>query len=197
MLQHAHGAPSIVALAIAWTGMMAIMMAPTAAPWVRAFHRFSPAPRPVAARVGGTVLFGAGYLVVWAAFGIAVAIGQTVVHVPASAGPFLLVGAGLFQLSPLKQACLSHCRNPFSFLLARWKDGPASALHLGLAHGVYCLGCCWALMLTALAAGLMNLWWMAILTVVTFVEQVSPWGARLRVPIGIALGLAGIAGMLT
>jgi predicted metal-binding membrane protein len=103
-----------------------------------------------------------------------------------------LAGAGGFQFTALTQACLTHCRNPFSFLLMRWKDGPRSALQLGLAHGAYCLGCCWALMLTSLAVGFTSLWWMAALAALSFGEQVAPWGARLRLPAGLSLIAAGV-----
>ena len=189
---HAHGPDwSAASVALAVTAMMSVMMAPTVAPWVVAFHRVSRAPGAGLGGAWSTVLFATGYLGVWLAFATVVSFARLVVAVPGEWGGALLVGAGLYQLSPLKQACLTHCRSPFSFLLARWKDGPRSALALGFAHGLYCLGCCWALMLTMFVAGLANAWWMAALAVVTFAEQVWPFGARLRVPIGIALMAMG------
>src|SRR4030095_1560134 len=102
-------------------------------------------------RLRGTVSFASGYFAVWSLFGIVLAVTQTAVPVTSWRSGVILAGAGVFQLTPLKQACLTHCRNPFSFLLARWKDGPLSAFHLGISHGTYCLGCCWALMLTSVA----------------------------------------------
>ena len=176
--------------------MMGLMMAPTVAPWVLAYHRFGLTAGPHLARMRGTASFAAGYLVVWSLFGFAVAIVQTHTAVNGPLSGLLLAAAGGFQFTALKQACLTHCRNPFSFLLMRWKDGPMSALHLGIAHGAYCLGCCWALMLTSLAVGFTSLWWMAALAVLSFSEQATPWGARLRVPIGLALIAAGVVTLL-
>ena len=194
MLHHSHAAAtSFVATALAWTSMMAVMMTPTVWPWIGAYHRFAVMHANGATRAWATTAFASGYLAAWTIFSVVVALAQLVVTVPAGYGGGLLIAAGVFQLSPFKHACLSHCRNPLSFLLAHWKDGPRSAFELGVMHGGYCVGCCWALMLTALGAGLMSLWWMAALTLVTFVEQVSPWGARLRIPIGVALIAMGVA----
>ncbi|MEW6321642.1 MAG: DUF2182 domain-containing protein [Acidobacteriota bacterium] len=190
---HAHGPVwSAASFALAATAMMSVMMAPTVGPWVVAFHRLARGPNAALGGAWSTALFAVGYLAAWLAFAIVVAFARIVVAMPAGWGGALLIGAGLYQLSPLKQACLTHCRSPFSFLLARWKDGPRPALALGFAHGVYCLGCCWALMLTMFVAGLASGWWMAALAAVTFAEQVAPFGARLRVPIGIALIAMGV-----
>lgn len=189
---HWHHSQHVATVAAAWTAMMAVMMAPTVAPWIGAYHRVLASHRPTSVRALGSAQFAAGYLGVWALFGIVAAVAQLAVTAPAEYAGILLVGAGLFQLSPMKRACLAHCRNPLTFLLARWQDGPASGLRLGWVHGLYCVGCCWALMLTALAIGVMNLAWMAVLTVTTFVEQVLPWGGRVRVPVGIALITAGL-----
>ena len=201
-----HGAPlGFPALAAAWTVMMAVMMAPTAAPWVRAFHVFAGGGRAAAgpgARRVASGLFASGYLVAWGAYGAALAGAQlwlqhaglldATLALPPAWGGALLLGAGLFQAAPLKRACLTHCRNPFTFLLQRWQDGPVGGFRLGLWHGLYCVGCCWALMATALSAGLASLAWMAVLTAAVFVEQVVPRGALARVPIGVALAAAGL-----
>src|SRR5262245_49110975 len=177
---HAHASGGAI---LVWTAMMSLMMAPTVAPWIAAYFRFGVAELGAPRRAAATALFAAGYLTMWAGFAIgAVAIGALVPHPHAYRG-LALAGAGLFQLSPLKRACLTHCRNPLTFLLARWSNVARRGFYLGLAHGGYCLGCCWALMLTAVAVGAMNLWWMAALAAMTFLEQVSRWGARLRVPI--------------
>jgi predicted metal-binding membrane protein len=194
MVHHAHAtAGGFIATSLVWTAMMAVMMTPTVWPWIGAYHRFAMMQGNGLARASATAAFASGYVVAWAMFSLVIALAHLVVTVPVAYGGALLVAAGVFQLSPLKHACLSHCRNPLSFLLARWKDGPRSAFQLGVMHGGYCVGCCWALMLTACAAGLMSLWWMAALAGITFVEQVSPWGARLRVPIGLALIAMGAA----
>jgi predicted metal-binding membrane protein len=167
--------------------MMSVMMAPSVAPWIAAYHRFSGFSLPGRSHLRATAVFAAGYLAIWTLFGLGVALVQRGVGTPFAFGWQVLVGAGLYQLSPLKRACLTHCRSPLTFLLARWRDGPASAFHLGLQHGAYCVGCCWALMLTGLAVGFTSFWWMGALTAVTFAEQASPWGVWLRPPLGVAL----------
>jgi predicted metal-binding membrane protein len=188
-----HGSGALAISALGWTAMMAVMMAPTVAPWVTAFYRFGLATGEKASRLRSALLFLSGYFAVWSLFGLAIALAQASIEFPAEWSGGILIGAGVFQFTPMKQACLTHCRNPFSFLLTRWNDGPRSAVDLGLRHGVYCLGCCWALMLTSLAVGFMSLWWMAALAFVTFVEQATPWGAHLRVPIGLGLIAVGFS----
>jgi predicted metal-binding membrane protein len=193
MTHHAVHDPETLAFSVlGWTAMMALMMAPTVAPWVTAFYRFG-ASAGSKANLIPTVLFVGGYFAIWSLFALVVVLAQSAVTVPSGWNGLILAGAGLFQFTSLKQACLTHCRSPFSFLLARWKNGPRSAVNLGFLHGAYCLGCCWALMLTSLAVGFMSLWWMAALAVLTFVEQTVPWGHRLRVPIGLALIAAGLS----
>lgn len=172
---------------------MSVMMAPTVAPWVTAVYRVGLAGAEPAIRLRSALWFSGGYAVVWSLFGLSVALAQAVVELPAEWSGGILIAAGAFQLTPLKEACLAHCRNPISFLLMRWKDGPRSAVNLGLSHGVYCLGCCWALMLTSMAVGFMSAWWMAALALTTFLEQTAPWGARLRVPVGLGLIAAGFS----
>jgi predicted metal-binding membrane protein len=188
MTSHFHGASvPLLAAALSWTAMMALMMAPTVAPWVTAYHRFGPIAAAGLVRLRATASFAGGYVAVWLLFGTALALIQSNIAISGRWSNVVLAGAGLYQFSAIKQACLTHCRNPFSFLLARWKDGPLPAFQLGVLHGTYCLGCCWALMLTSVLVGLMSLWWMAVLAILTFIEQVMPWGGRLRVPIGLML----------
>src|SRR5678815_1456869 len=98
-----------------------------------------------------------------------------------------------FQFAPIRQACLTHCRNPLSYLLSRWHGGPPAAFRLGAVHGAYCLGCCWLLMLTGFAVGLMNLAWMAVLTIVVAVEQTAPGGVWLGRLFGVGLAAWGAA----
>jgi predicted metal-binding membrane protein len=192
MLHHWHHSQSLPLVAAGWTAMMALMMAPTVAPWVVTYDRVLGAHDALARRVSSAALFALGYLAAWSVFAIGAAFVQLATDAPAQYAGAILVGAGLFQLSPMKQACLSHCRNPLTYLLMRWHGGPSSGLRLGFLHGLYCLGCCWALMLTALAMGVMNVTWMAALALMTFVEQVMPRGARLRVPLGVVLVALGL-----
>ena len=102
----------------------------------------------------------------------------------------LLAAAGLYQLTPLKHACLSHCRSPFSFLLSHWRSGHAGALRMGLVHGAYCVGCCWFLMALLFVGGIMNIVWIAGLALIVLVEKVAPHGRALSAGVG-ALCLTG------
>lgn len=197
------------AAVLMWSTMTVAMMAPVVAPWLAAYLTLltPPGTRPSA---GDAVPFAAGYFAVWLAYSAAAAGLQLAVqrmglaHGETPAWPLaagVLVAAGVAQFLPLRQACLRHCRNPLTYLLARWRNGPASGLRLGLTHGAYCLGCCWLLMLTALGMGTMNLAWMALLTVLMVLEQAAPGGARLGrvagillVVWGVVLGWLGVAG---
>jgi predicted metal-binding membrane protein len=203
MTGHAHAAPGVAfwPVALMWFGMMTAMMAPAAWPWVRAYYRFSGGGR--AADTGATARFAAGYLLAWLAYAIGAALLQrvllrTALMPPASdvviprVGAVILLVAGLYQFAPLKRACLKHCRTPLGYFLTRWRNGPMGAFRMGLQHGLFCVGCCWALMATAFAVGVMNVWWMAALGVLAFVEQVAPQGQMLRRALGTAFLVAGI-----
>jgi predicted metal-binding membrane protein len=107
----------------------------------------------------------------------------------------LLIAVGLYQLTPLKESCLAHCRSPAGFLAARWRPGPAGAWRMGLVHGAFCVGCCAALMLLLFVGGVMNLVWIAGLSVFVLAEKLMPQGERLRVLIGVLLMIAG-AGLI-
>ncbi len=193
---HAHP-PAFAPLAALWFGMMALMMGPTVWPWIRAFDRLGNAGACVAARTTASAIFTSGYLAAWLLYAMAAASVQlllastgqfeAVSGLAPAAGAGLLTLAGLFQFAPLKHACLMHCRNPLTFFLSRWRDGPSGGFRMGFGHGRFCVGCCWALMATSLAVGVMSLWWMAALAAIAFVEQVVPGGDRLRIPLGIAL----------
>ena len=166
------------------------MMAPTVWPWVAAFNRFK---SPVESGIGLTTFIG-GYAVAWLLYSIAAASIQLLLphHLPKTIAAAILFTAGAFQFAPLKRACLMHCRNPLTYFLTRWRDGASGGFRMGFGHGLFCVACCWALMATTLAVGVMSLWWMAALAVVTFAEQVSPWGDRVRVVVGAALVASGL-----
>ena len=177
--------------------MMALMMGPTVWPWIQAFDRFGHAGSGRAARTIASAVFTSGYLAAWLIYAAAAASLQlglsrmgafdAVSGLAPMAGAGVLAVAGLFQFAPLKHACLMHCRNPIGFFLSRWRDGTGSGFRMGFGHGRFCVGCCWALMATSLAVGVMSLWWMTALAAIAFTEQVAPGGNRLRIPIGIAL----------
>ncbi len=174
-----------------WVMMTAAMMLPATAPMVVVFSRVSrERARHRSFPAAPTWVFLAGYLVAWTFYGL-VAYGLD--HGARSAAPHLLVwvqgerypvaialvAAGLYELTPLKEVCLRHCRRPIHFVHAGWRDGSVGALRMGSEHGLYCVGCCWGLMLALFALGVMNLTWMAAIAIVIFVQKVLPLGDRL------------------
>ncbi len=181
-----------------WTVMMLAMMLPTVAPWVTALATLSAGPAPGASALpAGQFL--AGYLLVWTGYSLVAASLQWVLHegglLSASASlaggilpAFLVVAAGLFQWTPAKRACLKHCRSPLGFFLTSWRAGRWGALRMGLQHGWFCVACCWALMALSFVAGVMNLAWMALVTVFVLVDH--------AVVLGDALGRVAGAGLL-
>jgi predicted metal-binding membrane protein len=179
-----------------WATMMAAMMLPSAAPAVRLFAL-------AARRPSLTGAFVAGYLAVWSAVGLlaygadrALAALHPGVLAWDRGGPWFAGGAvliaALWQLTPLKQVCLRHCRSPLHFLLARWRPGHAGALRMGATHGAWCTGCCWALMLSLFAVGVMSLRWMVVVSAIVFAEKVLPGGERVSRGIAAALAVVGI-----
>jgi len=201
MAGHAHAAPGIPfwSLAFMWFGMMAAMMAPTVWPWVQAFRRISSGE----SGRGATVRFASGYLVAWLGYAIGAAVLQKGLQANAlmqasgdvvlpRSGAVIFLIAGFYQFAPLKRACLTHCRTPFGYFLRYWRNGPGSAFRMGLHHGLFCVGCCWALMGTAFAVGVMNVLWMATLGALAVIEQVAPYRHWPRRSIGSALVAVGI-----
>jgi predicted metal-binding membrane protein len=185
---------------LAWQLMIAAMMLPSSLPLIRLFNRASAnQPRPLPAK--GAFL--GGYALVWTAFGAAAFLGDLAVHRlierwgwlaarPALVGGTVLLLAGAFQFSTLKDRCLRVCRHPAGYLLQHYQRGTGAAFRLGAGHGVFCVGCCWALMLIAFAAGVANLWWMAALTAVMVFEKTGQGGRRGVRPIGIGLLVLGL-----
>ena len=193
-LDGTNGAPPVAAFA-AWLLMTSAMMLPTVVPLARMFVVVTARVRHP---VGPRLALVAGYLAVWSVFAAAAMLAHRVVDLlldgAARTGPVLgavLVGAGLFQFSGLKRACLATCRSPWAFLWRRYARGLPGAWALGVRHGLFCLGCCWALMLVMVATGIGSLLWMLAITCVMTVEKAASWGARLVAPLGTALVLAG------
>lgn len=180
-----------------WLEMVAAMMLPTAIPMMRMFYRVSAnAPRPVATRA----MFLGGYLALWMGFALLCVIAALVFQAQAANAQWAwmvtyptlplavsLAVAGVFQFSALKDSCLTRCRDPRSFLFTRYRRGLGNAWILGLKHGTSCLGCCWALMLVMLFAGLSNLAVMLLLAAVMVAEKNLSWGARIVKPLGMVL----------
>ena len=164
-----------------WVVMMAAMMFPSVAPTVALYSRLTKSRSPVA-----PLFFTAGYLLTWAAvgalaFGIAVAGGRVAGGVLSwdragrwVAGATLIVAA-VYELTPLKDVCLGKCRSPLGFLLGSWRDGRSGALTMGARHGAWCVGCCWALMASLFALGVMSIAWMAVVAALIAAEKLVPW----------------------
>ena len=198
------GLAAIVIAALMWMGMTVAMMLPPVLPWILFFSSVAREQDARRSPLPPTALFASGYFAVWGGYCLVAATIQTTLQdlallsaVELRTGPYLggalLVGAGIFQLSPLKAACLKHCRSPLAFFLARWREGPSGAVGMGFRHGLYCLGCCWALMAVAFALGVMNLLWMAALTLILCVEKIAPGGQRLGRAFGVMLIVWGAA----
>nr|NUR37711.1 DUF2182 domain-containing protein [Sphingomonas sp.] len=183
--------PPISALVTMWFLMMVAMMLPSAAPAILLYARVGQQSRGTA--ISSSWLFLAGYLAVWLSFSIAAAFAQSLLTGPTMAltgrmaQAAVLIAAGLYQLSPVKSACVSQCRSPAEFLTRHWRPGWSGAFGLGLRHGTYCLGCCWVLMALLFVGGVMNLLWVVGLTLIIAIEKVAPRGDRLGRVAGVAL----------
>jgi predicted metal-binding membrane protein len=189
-----------------WVVMMAAMMFPSIAPVVVMYVRLQEGRRergqPVA--VGATPLFVAGYLLAWTAAGLT---GYALFEVGSSvtgdafswdnAGPYLaggiILGAAIYQLTPLKDVCLRHCRSPLMFLMKYWRPGRLGGLRMGVIHGGWCIGCCWALMAALFALGVMSLGWMAFIAALIAIEKLLPWKALANRGIAVLLFALGLA----
>ena len=193
-----------VVFVVAWAVMMAAMMFPAAAPMVLLFQATATRRKAAGRAFVPTWIFVGGYLLVWTAIGgitwILVQAASDVagqlgaVHrqtwAPLALGTVVVI-AGLYQLTPLKRVCLKHCRSPFGFVMQHWREGYDGALQMGVVHGLYCLGCCWALFAVLVAAGVMSLAWMLLLTLVVFAEKVLPAGPRFAQVTGLAFLVLG------
>ena len=192
---HRMGMPSFLLM---WTVMMAAMMFPAVIPVVLAFATLTRSRGR--SPLGTAIAFVAGYLVVWAVLGLPAralleAAGRIAAAAPAltRAGGPILVLCGLYQLTPLKEACLRHCRTPHLFLGHHWRDGTVGALVLGGHHGLYCAGCCASLMVVLLVVGVMDITWMIALSALIYLEKVVPAGATVGRAAGLALCGVGVA----
>jgi predicted metal-binding membrane protein len=173
-------------LFLMWAVMMAAMMLPTALPTILAYARMQSTTRPPQQGGLSVTVFSGGYVLAWAGFSLGAALLQaglvnlallSPMMMKVGPGPLaasILIGAGLYQFSPLKQSCLRYCRTPMSFLLTEWREGNWGALVMGLRHGLFCVGCCWALMGLLFVAGVMNTGWILAITFYVLFEKVSP-----------------------
>ena len=194
---------TLAPLFLMWAEMMAAMMLPTAAPMILTFALVNRKRREQDRPYVPTAIFGLGYLIAWTGFSAIAAVAQwylrgkallsplMVSTSPALAGS-LLVAAGIFQWTPLKNACLTHCRSPLSFLMTDWREGRWGALAMGVKHGAYCTGCCWILMLLLFVAGVMNVFWIAVISVLVLAEKLAPNGVLVGKVSGVALVAWGL-----
>ncbi len=190
----------LLPLSIMWSEMMIAMMLPSAAPMILMFAAVNRKRRLDQRPFVPTGIFAGGYFISWTLFSIALAVVQWALHSAAILSPrmasqsdwfagSILIVTGIFQWTPMKQSCLAKCRTPLDFLLTEWREGPAGALKMGLKQGAFCIGCCWLLMVLLFVAGVMNLWWIALITIFVLIEKLIPrglWFAR-----GTGLLLAG------
>ena len=178
-----------------WLTMTAAMMLPSSALMILAYARASPTAR------AGSFVF--GYLVAWTAYGLAAYVVYRLVEGAGfgwldwnRGGPYVagaaIAAAGLYQLSPLKQACLRHCRGPLRYIVHGWREGRSGAARMGLEHGLFCVGCCWGLMLALFALGVMSLFWTALVAAAIFAEKVLPRGERLAACLALVLVALGL-----
>lgn len=188
---------------IMWGVMMVAMMLPGATPMIMTYLKIHQRRTASHKAIAPTWVFLAGYLAVWTAFGAAAALVQWALHhnvllssamgnVGPLAGAALLMLAGIFQFSHLKQACLGKCQSPVGFLLTEWREGLSGAFIMGIRHGAFCAGCCWALMLLMFVGGVMSLAWMSGLAVYFLAEKLMPRPRLLSHIAGTALIVAGV-----
>ena len=195
---------SAVLVLCSWQVMTAAMMLPSSLPFIR-MYRAAASNAPEFPRA--LALFLTAYFGVWTAFALAAFTGDMQVHRLVETWPWLashpqIIAAGtlalaaIYQLTPLKDACLKACRHPGLYLVSHYRRGALNGLRLGLGHALFCLGCCWALMLVMFAAGVAHLAWMGVLAVIMLVEKAALHGERLVAPIGAALGVFALLSLL-
>ncbi len=199
-------APDFAMFVPMWIIMCVAMMLPTAIPMIYAYqallhNKFKKTDKEAN---GYTIIFVAGYILLWAAFGIACWAVATLIynligdwlgqssHAMIATG-VLFVACGFYQISRLKEACLHGCRHPVMFLIRNWRNGYGGALYIGIKHGAICVACCWALMVILFPLGLMNLLWMGLFTIIMYVEKNVRAGALISRIVGWLMIIAGIA----
>jgi len=194
------GLASFIAFTGMWMVMMIAMMLPSSYPTLLLHRTLYRKRTPESS--GGTFLFALGYFLVWTASGALfyaayVLIGSMRSHIPGSQGTVLraagcaLIVSGIYQCTWLKRACLKHCQSPLHFVMEHWHDGNIGSLRMGIAHGLYCFGCCWGLMVILFVMGIMHLGWMAAIGALILVEKILPSGKWIPNAIGAAFVLVG------
>ncbi len=192
------GAVEFALMALMWAVMMVAMMVPSASPMILTFTTVQRDRLAQGNAVVPTSIFLAGYVLAWSAFSLIATLAQWGLHQAALLSPMmvatspvsgglLLIAAGAYQGSRLKNVCLSKCRTPLGFLLTEWRDGHRGALLMGLRHGAFCTGCCWALMALLFVGGVMNLLWVAAIAAFVLIEKIAPQGWPVARVAGLSL----------
>lgn len=203
MAMPSKGAVELLLLFAMWWVMMVGMMLPSVALMILTFATVNRNRRARGQPYVPAALFAAGYLLAWGGFSVAVTLAQGALERAALLSPMdmaihsralggaLFLAAGVYQFTPVKLACLRLCRSPLDFVVNHWRDGPGGALRMGLVHGLYCLGCCWILMLLLFVGGVMNLLWVVVLAAVVLAEKLTagPWPGRVGGVVLIAYGV--------
>ena len=201
-------AAQLLPLFLMWAEMMVAMMIPSVAPTILTFAAVNRRRREQERPFVPAGIFLGGYLAVWTAFSALAAVAQWALHSAALLSPMmvstspwlggaLLIAAGVFQWTPFKHACLAHCRSPLDFLMNDWREGRSGAFVMGVKHGAYCAGCCWFLMALLFVAGVMNMWWVVIISIFVLVEKVVPRGPWVGRIAGVPLVAWGVWMMAT
>jgi predicted metal-binding membrane protein len=200
-------AGSFAVVASMWGAMTLAMMLPSAAPMIMTYAGIADTAAHKGERIVSPFVLAAGYTVVWLAFALIATLLQIAMTrlalldagMASASGLFsgaIFIGAGVYQFSALKHACLSRCQHPFPFFFANWATTPRGVFRLGVKQGLYCLGCCWAMMLVMFAVGVMNVLWMAGISIVMAIEKMLT-GRRFTYAVGIVLIVAGAAIIVT
>ncbi len=190
-----------------WAVMMVGMMVPTAAPMVLIYASVVRKAARQDSILAPTAAFVSGYVLIWCAFSLAVTLLQWRLNRAALLAPMmvlsninlgagLLIIAGLYQMTPLKEACLRHCRSPAHFIAEHWRPGTGGAVRMGFEHGIFCLGCCWLLMLLLFVGGVMNVLWIAVITAFVLFEKLGARGAGGGRLAGVAMIAVGVLVLL-
>jgi predicted metal-binding membrane protein len=178
-------AKDVATIAIMWSVMMIAMMLPSAAPMIIIFSTVNRKRYLIGNLIAPTWIFLSGYLLVWIGFSLIATGGQWSLHnlslispgmkiINPFASGIVLIAAGIYQFTPIKDVCLKNCHSPLDFIMGNWRDGKLGALSMGLQHGKYCVGCCWAFMILLFVGGVMNLLWVAMIAIFVFIEKVAP-----------------------
>ncbi len=202
MMESSWDARYFLLIFLMWSAMMVAMMLPSTLPTILIFHKAVRNDAQTGSPSRRVFAFAGGYVLAWCGFSVCATLLQWLLAEAALLSPMmvsatpwlggaLLIVAGVYQWTRLKYACLRHCRSPLAFLMEHWRPGVRGALRLGLRHGLYCVGCCWALMLLLFVGGVMSLWWIGAISAFLLIEKLAPYGAQGGRLSGIALVLAG------